>query len=102
MTGCSLAVACNETNVLFGDVYVKKEDLTYWIGYTIKPSKAKQGYAYEVPLALINALKADGAICIKAGVENGNIASIALLEKLSFQLTETNQDEMIYELVHIN
>ena len=96
--GIQLAVVCNKTNVLIGDLYIKKEDSVYWIGYAVKPSKARQGYAYEMTLALINALRKKGAMCIKASVDSGNSASIALLEKLNFQHSETHHDEMTYEL----
>lgn len=97
--GLQLAIVCNKTHILIGDVYMKEEDSTYWIGYTISRPKAHQGYAYEAVSAVINVLrKKKGATCIKAGVESGNAASIALLEKLKFQYLETLDDELIYIL----
>lgn len=82
--GIQLAIICNQTNELIGDVYLKEEDCIFWIGYTICPSKARQGYAYEVVCAVINELRLKKAICVKASVETENVASIALLKKLKF------------------
>lgn len=96
--GAQLAIICNKTNTLIGDIYIKEEDSVYWLGYTITPAKARQGYAFEVVSAMINMLKSKGVICIKAGVESENAASIALLQKLNFQYLETDNDELIYKL----
>jgi RimJ/RimL family protein N-acetyltransferase len=43
-------------------------------------------------------LRDKGAVCIKAGVEAGNSASIALLEKLGFRYSEICNGERIYIL----
>lgn len=94
--GLQLAVVCSKTQTLVGDVYIKKEASVYWIGYTISRSRARQGFAYEAVSAVIDALRTSGATCIKAGVESGNDASIALLMKLGFQYFESANNEQIY------
>lgn len=96
--GVQLAIVCKELDNLIGDVYLKQVGSTCWIGYTICPSKARQGYAYEVLTSVIDALKAKGVNCIKAGVELKNTASIALLKKLDFRYIETDGDEQIFVL----
>lgn len=97
--GLQSAVISKETGSLIGDIYIKQEDSFYWIGYTINPSMARHGYAFEAVSAVINMLKTElNASCIKAGVNNENTASIALLEKLNFQYAESYDDERIYVL----
>ncbi len=96
--GVQLAIVCKKLDVLIGDVYLKQEGSTFWIGYTICPSKARQGYAYEVLSSVIDVLKAKGVDCIKAGVESENAPSIALLKKLKFSYIETDNDEQIFAL----
>ena len=94
--GVQLAVVCSKTHTLVGDVYIKEEASVYWIGYTISRSKARQGFAYEAVSAVIDTLRTKGATCIKAGVESGNDASIALLMKLGFRYFETANEEQIF------
>jgi RimJ/RimL family protein N-acetyltransferase len=94
--GVQLAIVGKTAGALIGDIYLKKEDGSYWIGYTLSPRHARQGYAFEVATAVIEALKTRGATCVKAGVEEGNTASIALLEKLQLKYTETCDGERIY------
>ena len=94
--GVQLAIAHNETGVVIGDIYIREEAPAYWIGYTICRSKARQGYAYESVSAVMDTLKKMGALCIKAGVEPQNSASIALLIKLGFRYVETKNDEQIF------
>lgn len=96
--GVQLAIVCKKSDELIGDVYLKQEVCTFWIGYTICPSEARQGYAYEVLSSVIDALKAKGAACIKAGVESENTPSIALLKKLKFSCIETDKDGQIFNL----
>lgn len=96
--GVQLAIICKQTKKLIGDIYLKEENGIFWLGCTICPSKARQGYAYEVACAVINTLRAKNAICVKACVEPENIASIELLKKLRFQYLEANGDEQIYIL----
>lgn len=96
--GLQLAIISNQTNKLIGDVYLKEEDGGFWLGYTISPSMARQGYAYEAACALINELRAKKAKCVKASVEAENIASIGLLKKLKFKPAGTDGNEQIYIL----
>ncbi|WP_396128605.1 GNAT family N-acetyltransferase [Exiguobacterium mexicanum] len=96
--GMQLAIIHQETNDLIGDLYVQQDGTTYWIGYTISPRYARQGYAFEVVSGLIGDLSDQGAKTIKAGALLTNKASIALLKKLNFEFLVTEDDEQIYAL----
>ncbi|MGX2959720.1 GNAT family N-acetyltransferase [Peribacillus sp. JNUCC 23] len=99
LKGGQLAIINNTTNRLIGDVYLKRENHTFWIGYTISPIHTKQGYAYEVLVIIIAWLKQKGCISINAGVSPGNLASINLLKKLKFTyLSKDDNGELIYTL----
>ncbi len=96
--GMQLAIINQETNELIGDLYVQQDGTTYWIGYTISPRHARQGYASEVASGLIRHLSDQGAETIKACALATNEASIALLKKLNFEYLVTEDDEQIYAL----
>lgn len=96
--GKQLAIINKISNDLIGDVYLKQENNTFWIGYTINPIYSRQGYAYEVALAVIKWIKGKGEYCIKAGVLPENIPSINLLKKLEFTYLCEEDDEDIYVL----
>ncbi|MGE6490055.1 GNAT family N-acetyltransferase, partial [Paenisporosarcina sp. NPDC076898] len=98
LKGVQLAIINNTTNRLIGDIYLKSENCTFWIGYTISPFHAKQGYAYEVLVAIISWLKQKGCIRINAGVSPENLASINLLKKLNFTFLSSDEGEHIYIL----
>ncbi|TCI71298.1 MULTISPECIES: GNAT family N-acetyltransferase [unclassified Exiguobacterium] len=96
--GIQLAIIQKETDELIGDLYVQQEETTYWIGYTISPRHARQGYAHEVVSELIRHLSDQGAKTLKAGCLATNEPSIALLKKLNFVYLTTEADEQIYRL----
>lgn len=96
--GTQLAIIDQATDELIGDVYIQQEGATYWIGYTITPTRARQGYAFEVMSGLIRHLADQGAEAFKAGALGTNVASIALLKKLNFTYLTTELDEQIYRL----
>lgn len=96
--GFQLAIVSKETKQLLGDIYLKKEHFTYWIGYTIQPSEARKGYAFEVLTTLFVVLKTKGIFFIKAAVEHNNIASIQLLRKLGFHYLGTIDEAEQYLL----
>lgn len=95
--GQQLAVVSCLTNQLIGDVYLKTEEKIMWLGYTISPSYARQGYGFEVVSELIQWAKAAG-FTLMAAVLAENLASIRLLTKLGFSYVETLAGEMIYQL----
>ena len=94
--GLQLAIIHKESNSLIGDLYLKQEGDVCWIGCSICRPKARQGFAYEVLSAVIAALREKSIHCIKAGVENQNAASIALLKKLNFSYEGTDNSEQIF------
>lgn len=96
--GVQIAIVHKESNILIGDIYLKQEGSSFWIGYTICPPRARQGYAMEVLTSVIGVLKSKGADCMKAGVESENAPSIALLKRLGFRYVETDKDEQIFVL----
>ena len=95
--GVQLAVVSGQTGELLGDLYLKLEKNTAWIGYTIAPQFARQGYAFEVVTQLLSQLKQAGLALVKAGVEAQNLASIQLLKKLNFTVIGNEENELIYE-----
>lgn len=96
--GVQLAVIHKESNKLIGDIYLKQESDAFLIGYSICRTMACQGYAYEVAYAVIASLRDRGAVLVKAGVECGNAASIALLKKLNFSYVGMDNDEQVFAL----
>lgn len=95
--GVQLAVVNKQTGDLLGDLYLKLEKNTCWIGYTIAPQFARKGYVSEIVAELVHQLSFDGIRIFKAGVEAENIASIALLHKLGFTQTESEGNELIFQ-----
>ena len=83
--GVQLAILGKESRELLGDIYLRQEQDAAWIGYTMDPDFARQGYAREAVLAVLAWLKERGMTAAKAAVHPENIASIALLEGLNFQ-----------------
>ena len=95
--GVQLAVVHRQTGELLGDLYLKLEKNTAWIGYTIAPQHARQGFAIEVVTQLLLELKQAGLTLVKAGVEEQNLASIALLKKLGFVQVKISDSERIFQ-----
>jgi [ribosomal protein S5]-alanine N-acetyltransferase len=94
--GAQFAIICKADHHLIGDIYVKKEKETFWIGYTVSPSSKRQGYAYEITKSLIHWLNEQGEFKIMAGTVPENIASIRLLEKTGFLKTGEENGELIF------
>lgn len=94
--GKQYAIIDAATSQLLGDVYLRREQRIYWIGYTIHPRFKQQGYAKEAVTALITWLSEQECNCIKAGVLPENIASIRLLETLGFVYLTQAHDELVY------
>lgn len=97
-TGMQLAIIRKADNRLLGDVYVKEENDAFWIGYTIAPSFARQGYAYEVVEAVVLWIQQQGGVHVLAGVAPENKASLRLLEKLGFSYQSEEDGEYIFSL----
>ena len=95
--GVQLAVVDKQTGELIGDRYLKLERNTGWIGYTIAPQFARQGFAFEVVTQLLLELRQAGLTQVKAGVEEQNIASIQLLKKLGFEQIGVDDSERIFQ-----
>ena len=95
--GVQLAVVDKQTGELIGDLYLKLERNTGWIGYTIAPQFARQGFAFEVVTQLLLELRQAGLTQVKAGVEEQNIASIQLLKKLGFGQIGVDDSERIFQ-----
>lgn len=94
--GIQLAVADRQTDILLGDLYLRQEGTVCWIGYTIDPAHARQGYTFEAVGALIRFLFEHGIHTIKAGALPQNTASISLLTKLGFAFWGSEEDEVVY------
>lgn len=96
--GVQFAVLRKADQVLLGDVFIKKEDAIFWIGYTISPSFKRQGYTYEITQAMISWVQQQGDYKIMAGVTPENRASVQLLEKLGFTEVDVEDGESIFLL----
>ena len=95
--GVQLAVVDKQTGELIGDLYFRLEKNAGWIGYTIAPQFARQGFAIEVVTQLLLELRQAGLTQVKAGVEEQNIASIQLLKKLGFEQIGVDDSELIFQ-----
>jgi ribosomal-protein-alanine N-acetyltransferase len=95
--GVQLAVVSRQTGELFGDLYLRLEKNTCWIGYSIAPQFARQGLAFEVVTQLLLQLQQAGLTLVKAGVEELNLASIQLLRKLEFEQIGVDGSELIFQ-----
>lgn len=93
-----LAIIRKADQTLLGDVYIKKEDDTFWIGYTVSPSFKRQAYAYEILQAMIQWIQQQGDYKIMAGAAPENIASVQLLKKLGFAQVYEENGESIFLL----
>lgn len=94
--GVQLAAICTRNDTLIGDIYVKRDGETCWIGYTIHPKKARQGYMHEVVSAAMERMACDGVTVVKAAVAAENEAFAAFLRKLEFCLIGTENGERTF------
>ena len=97
-SGVQFAVVRKADQKLLGDVFIKKEDAIFWIGYTISPSFKRQGYAFEITQAMISWIHEQSDYKIMAGVTPENSASVKLLEKLGFTRVDVEDGEFIFLL----
>ncbi len=95
--GMQLAIVSTLTKALLGDIYLKREGDVCWVGYTIAPEKARQGYACEVVTAVMSTMTSQGILVMKAEVAQENTPSIRLLEKLSFTCIGVEDDARIFQ-----
>lgn len=97
--GMQLAILSNATGRLIGDIYLKRREDTFWVGYSVNPAYARRGYAREAVTAVIGWMRRQGAARVSAGVLPGNAASMGLLAKLGFAYVSTDEHgELIYTL----
>ncbi len=97
--GQQFAIVTQKTPDLVGDLYLKQEESTIWLGYTIAPRFARQGYATEAITGILQWLSIRKTnYTIKAAVEPGNMVSRHLLMKLGFQMVATQDDIVVYQL----
>lgn len=99
--GMQLAVVLRGSEILIGDLYLKKEADAFWIGYTLHPLYEGQGLMGEAVKGLIDHLKSEYR-CSKflAGVVPDNIRSINLITKLGFEHSRFDKEsgENVYTL----
>ncbi|WP_315970049.1 GNAT family N-acetyltransferase [Escherichia coli] len=93
-----LAIVNKLTQVLIGDIYLRQQCDVFWLGYTITPAHARQGYAFEAITATIGWIKENGFSLIKAGVDPENTSSIKLLIRTGFHFSGIEEGEHIYVL----
>ncbi|MGO1043818.1 GNAT family N-acetyltransferase [Clostridioides difficile] len=84
-----------------GDLYVKQDNQMYWIGCTICPKYARQGYSQEAIKGLLHWLKTEqNCIQVLASVLPDNLASNNLLKKIGFKFSyfDSVNSENIYSM----
>ncbi len=97
--GVQLAVVHRTLGCLIGDLYLRQEGSSYWIGYTVSPAHAGQGYAFEAVRGLIGWIRTLGGERVLANAAPENEPSIRLLKKLGFGFTGADESgQMCYEL----
>lgn len=97
-SGVQFAITHRIRKVLLGDIYLHFKKNVCWIGYTIHPKYARQGYIYEVVKSLRDWLATKDIDFLKASVQPENVASIHLLEKLEFRENGIKDDgDLIFE-----
>lgn len=94
--GKQYAITDTVTGQLIGDVYLKREQEIYWIGYTVHPRFQQQGFGKEAVIGVIDWARKQGGTCIKAAVLPENTASIRLLESLNFSYLTEEAGELVY------
>lgn len=95
-TGSQLAIVSQKTDSLIGDLYLQMEGKSVWLGYTIHPDFARQGYATEAVLGIMDYLATQDLQAIKAGIAENNTASIELIKKLGYRFLEVEDGEAVY------
>lgn len=80
------------TQVLIGDIYLRQQCDVFWLGYTISPAYARQGYAIEAITATIDWIKENGFSLIKAGVNPENTLSKKLLIRIGFNFSSIEDE----------
>jgi len=103
-TWFQLGLFHKESNINIGDIgihFLDDSDETE-IGCTLAPEFWKKGYAGEGLEAVIsyifNTLEKQ---IITANIDNGNISSLRLFERLGFKLTSETNSEVVYQLDRI-
>jgi len=94
--GMQFAIINSTSNHLLGDIYLRQDSSVFWLGYTINPIYARQGYATEAIMGIISWVSGQNATLIKAGVLPENTGSINLLKKVGFTYSEKIDGELIY------
>ena len=98
-SGIQLAIINKVSERLVGDIYLKQEENTFWLGYTINPANARQGYAYEAVSGIIGWLKENDVDKVLADTMPENAASISLLKKLGFSSLGTDENgDLLFSL----
>ena len=90
--GAQLAIISKESKRLIGDIYLKQEDNSFWLGYTINPACSRQGFVFEAVNGIISWLKENGADKVLADAMPENAPSISLLKKLGFDYTGKDEN----------
>jgi len=94
--GAQFAIERTTDARLIGDVYLRGTTDTLWIGYTVAPTYARQGYASEVVGALVEWARQAGYAAVRAGVLPENTASVNLLVKAGFRYAGRDGEEWVH------
>ena len=97
--GSQVAIVLKESNLIIGDLYLKRDRDIVYIGYTIHPNYARQGLILEVVKELVDYVSKTYPSCtLQAEMDLGNTASKNLALKLGFICLKDNNDGYICTL----
>lgn len=99
--GLQLAVASRQSDGLIGDLYLRRQADSFWIGYTVHPAYAGQGLMREAVASFVSVLlQCPGCNEIFAGTLKENIRSKNLLGKIGFRLAyyDEGTQEDVYRI----
>jgi len=96
--GRQFAIVDTASGQLVGDIFLKRDDDIYWIGYTVAPEHSRHGYATEACDAVICWIAEHGGKTIVAESDPQNVPSIALLKKLGFSYLKEENGALIFAL----
>ena len=93
--GAQLAILCDDA--LIGDLYLKLENNTAEIGYTLNKRYTGKGYCAEAVLGLCNFLKNQKVRLVNAEVDEANTTSIRVLARIGFSFKGNTDGYLLYE-----
>ncbi len=94
--GLQLAVVLRDSGRLAGDLYLRREGGDLWLGFTVSPARAGQGYAREAAARVLEWAGETGFRCVLAHTHEENLPSAALLRRLGFRQAGREEELLLF------